>query len=322
MAKIFVTGQIEKNGIQMLNKNGVEVKVHDSPHLMSRGNLKEVFSEFDGIISMTGDRIDDEIIKAASVGFKIISNYATGYDNIDVLAAKRKGIVVASTPGVAAQSVAEHAFMLILACIKRVIEADRFVRSGKYSRWDPKLFESWQIWGKTIGIVGLGHIGSYVGNIAFSGFKMKVLYHDINKSPDFEMLTEARQVGLETLLRDSDIVSMNLPLTDKTRHVIGRNELKLMKETAVIVNCGRGATIDEDALIWALKEKVILGAGLDVYENEFNIHHDLKTLGNVVLTPHIASATIEAREAMSKIAAQNVIDVFEGREPEGLVRVD
>lgn len=322
MAKIFITGQIEKVGIHLLNKHRIEVSVNDSPHPLSRGNIKEVFGNFDGIISMTGDRIDDEVIKAASSGFKIISNYATGFDNIDVLAAKRKGIVVASTPGVAAQSVAEHAIMLILACLKRMVEADRYVRAGKYSRWDPKLFESWQIWGKTIGIVGLGHIGSYVGNIAFSGFKMKILYHDINKSPDFEMLTEARQVSLEALLRDSDIVSMNLPLTDKTRHMIGRNELRLMKETAVIVNTGRGATIDEDALIWALKEKVVRGAGLDVFEDEFNISHELKTLGNVVLTPHIASATIEAREAMSKLAAQNVIDVFEGREPEGIVKVE
>lgn len=321
MPKVFITGEIENIGVDLLKHHGFEVKTNDQ-HNLPHSQIIEIFSRFDAVITLVSDKIDEEVIRAASPDFKVISNYATGFDNIDVLAAKRRGIVVTSTPGVSAAAVAEHTFMLIMACVKRVIEADRFVRLGKYCRWDPNLFVSPQIWGKTIGIVGLGHIGSYVASIAFGGFKMKVLYHDINSSPDFEMLTEAQQASLERLLKDSDVVSMNLPLTDKTRHMIGREELKLMKDTAILVNTGRGATIDEEALIWALKEKVIRGAGLDVFEDEFHIPHELTTLGNVVLTPHIASATIEARDAMSKLAARNVIDVFEGKEPEGIVKAE
>lgn len=321
MPKVFIAGEIGNIGVGLLKRHGFEVEINEQ-HDLPQSHLIEIFARCDAAITLVSNKIDEDVVRAASPEFKVISNYSTGFDNIDILAAKRHGIVVCSTLGVSAAAVAEHTIMLIMACLKRVVEADRFVRTGKYSRWDPELFVSGQIWGKTIGIVGLGHIGSYVGNIAFSGFKMKVLYHDIHRSPDFEMLTEAQHVSLERLLKDSDIVCLCLPLTAKTRHMIGREELKLMKDTAILVNTGRGATVDQDALIWALEEKVISGAGLDVFEDEFHIPHELTTLENVILTPHVASATIEAREAMSKLAAQNVIDVFEGKEPEGLVKAE
>lgn len=321
MPKVYVTGEIEENGIELLKRHGFEVDINSGNQGLSHAHLKEIFSRFEAVISLVSDMIDSEVIKAASDDFKIISNYAVGFDNIDVLAAKRRGIVVCNTPGIAADSVAEHTFMLILACAKRVIEADRYVRTGKYTRWDPKLFVSPALWGQTLGIIGLGKIGTYVGHIGYGGFKMRILYCDVEEAPDFELLTEAQRVSLEKLLKESDVISVHAPLNEKTKHLISKDEFKMMKETAIVVNTGRGPIIDQEALIWALKEKEIRAAGLDVYEDEYHVPQELRTMGNVVLTPHMASATVETREAMSRIAAQNIIDVFAGKEPEGLVKV-
>ncbi len=321
MNTVFIFGQIEDVGIELLKKAGFRVDVADTGSRISKEYIKQVFEKYDAVISMVSTKIAEEELKSASEKLKIIANYAVGFDNIDVLGANRKGIIVTNTPGVAGESVAEHTFALISACAKRIIEADRFVRQGKYSTWDPKAFLSPQIWGKTIGIVGLGRIGNYVGNIAFGGYKMKVLYHDVTRSEDFEMLTESTYVSLHNLLKESDFVTLHAPLTTHTHHLIAKEELKLMKKTAILINTARGAIIDETALIWALKAGEIAGAGLDVYEEENNIPHELRVLANVVLTPHIASATYETREKMSKIAAQNIIDVFAGRRPVGLVKV-
>lgn len=321
MPNVFITGEIEDNGIKLLKHHGFEVEINTANQGLSHAHLKEIFTRFDAVVCLVSDNIDSGIIKNASKDFRVISNYAVGFDNIDVLAAKRRAIIVCNTPGIAADSVAEHTFMLILACAKRVVEADRYVRSGKYTRWDPKLFVSPALWGQTLGIIGLGKIGTYVGHIAYGGFKMRILYSDVEASPDFELLTEAQKVSLERLLKESDVISVHTPLNEKTRHLISTDEFKLMKETAIIVNTGRGPIIDQQALISALKEKEIRAAGLDVYEEEYDVPQDLKTMGNVVLTPHMASATLETREAMSRIAAQNVIDVFAGKEPEGLVKV-
>jgi glyoxylate reductase len=321
MHKVFITGQIEENGIELLRKKGFKVDIVEKECVMD-AQLREIFSAYDAVVTMVCDKIDEDLISHASSGkLKIIANYGVGFDNIDVLAAKRKGIVVANTPGVAGESVAEHSFALILACSKHLIEADRFVRQGHYHRFDPKAFLSPQLWGKTIGIIGLGRIGTYVGHIAFGGFKMKILYSDIARSEDFEMLTEAKYVPMNALLKEADFVSLHAPLTPQTKHMIGREQFKMMKKEAVFVNTARGAIVDEQALIWALKEKVIAAAGLDVYENEAQISAELRALSNVVLTPHTASATTETREEMSRIAAQNIIDVFSGKTPFGLVTV-
>ncbi|MBI3282499.1 D-glycerate dehydrogenase, partial [Candidatus Curtissbacteria bacterium] len=183
------------------------------------------------------------------------------------------------------------------------------------------LFVSPQLWGKTIGIVGLGRIGTYVGHIAYGGFKMNILYHDLVRSGDFEMLTEAKFVPLADLLKQSDVVTLHVPLSAQTRHLIDRRELRMMREGAILINTSRGAVVDEEALVLALREKWIAGAGLDVFENEPIVPSALSTLGNVILTPHIASATLECREVMARIAAQNIIDVFDGKTPFGLVKV-
>ena len=321
MKKIYITGQIPNVGVEMLAKRGFSVDVNEAGKNLTKVELKNVFGQYDAVLTLMTDKINEEVIGAASPKLKIIANFAVGFDNIDVLAAKRRGIIVTNTPGVAGESVAEHTFMLILACAKKLIEADRYVRGGKYQRWDPMAFLSGQIWGKTIGIVGLGRIGTYVGHIAYGGFRMKILYYDIVRSEDFEMLTEAQLVSLEQLLGESDFVTLHIPLTYNTRHLIAKKELALMKNSAILINTSRGAVVDEKALVEALSKKKIAAAGLDVYEHEPTVPMELRTLANVVLTPHSASATYETREAMAKIAAQNIIDVFEGKTPAGLVRV-
>ncbi len=320
MPKVFVTGRIAENGLHLLRQKGFTVEVHKSTDDLTDSELKKVFSEYDAVISMVNNKLDGEIIGRASANLKIISNYAVGVDNIDVEAAKQKGIIVTNTPGVANESVAEHVFALIFACSKSIIGADKFVREGKYQKWDPNLYLSHQTWGQTIGIIGLGRIGTFVGQIAYGGFRMKVMYFDMRRAEDFELICEARYGTVDEILREADIVTLHVPLTDKTRHMIGRDELKKMKDSAILINTSRGPVVEEEALVWALKEKEIAAAGLDVFEFEPKISKELLKLDNVVVTPHIASATYETREQMSKIAAQNIIDVFDGKEPVGLVR--
>ena len=320
MISVYITAKIPKEGIELLKKKGFQVEVNNSDKNLSARELKEIFSKFDAVLTLMTDKIDEETLAAASGRLKIIANYATGFDNIDVLAAKRRGVVVTNTP-VSGQAVAEHAFSLILACAKRIVEADRFVRTGKFTRWDPMAFLSGQVAGQTIGIIGLGRIGASVGRIAYDGFGMKILYHDIDRFQDFELLTDAKLVSLFELLSVADVITLSVPLTFSTRHLIGKRELELMKNSAILINVSRGVVVDEAALIWALSTKKIAAAGLDVFENEPNIPHELLTLSNVVFTPHIASATFETRISMAKIAAQNIIDVFEGKTPFGIIKV-
>jgi len=320
MPSIFVCSRIPEEGLVALRANNFQVEVNKNENELTSAELKEALSEYDGIITLVTNKINGEVLASAGKKLRIISNYGVGYDNIDVAAAKKRGIVVTNTPGAASESVAEHTFMLILACAKQVVEADKFVRLGKYKRWDPYAFVSPQVWGKTIGIIGLGKIGTFVGNIAYEGFKMNVLYCDLEKSEDFELLYGAKFCDLKTLLSEADFISIHCPLNDKTKHLIGKEQFKLMKKGAILVNTGRGAIVNEEALIWALSENKIAGAGLDVFEHEPDISEALRLLPNVILTPHSASATLETRIAMSKIAAQNIINVFSGKEPFGLIK--
>lgn len=320
MPKVFVTGLISENGLHLLRQKGFAIEVNKSGKDLKIAELKKVFGEYDAVITMVNNKLDDEIIGSSSVNLKIISNYAVGTDNIDLAAAGKKGIIVTNTPGVANESVAEHVFALIFACSKSIIPADRFVREGKYLRWDPNLFLSHQTWGQTIGVIGLGRIGTFVGQIAYGGFRMNVMYFDMKRAEDFELICEARFATVDEILKEADIVTLHVPLTEKTKHMIGRDELKKMKNSAILINTSRGPVVEENALVWALREKEIAAAGLDVFEFEPKISKELLKLENVVVTPHIASATYETREEMSRIAAQNIIDVFEGKEPMGLVR--
>ena len=321
MPSVYITSVIPKECVQILQSKNFDVQVNQQDRNLTKKELMDVFSKYDAIVTLMTDKIDRNIISASSKKLKIISNYAIGFDNIDLAFAAKKNIAVCNTPGVASESVAEHTFLLIFACSKRIIEADKFVRLGKYQKWDPMAFLSSQIWGKTIGIIGLGKIGTFVSQIAFGGLRMKILYFDPSRSEDFELLTEARYCSVNELLKESDIVTLHVPLTEKTHHLISKKEFKIMKKTAILINTARGTIVNEEDLIWALKNKEIASAGLDVFEHEPNIAHDLTILDNVVLTPHIASATVETRLSMAKITAENIIAVFDGKEPFGLVKV-
>ncbi|HLA03818.1 MAG TPA: D-glycerate dehydrogenase [Patescibacteria group bacterium] len=321
MPSVYITSVIPKECRQMLQSKGFDVQVNGQNRDLTKKELVDVFSKYDAIITLMTDRIDKDVLSAASKKLKAVANYAVGYDNIDLNFAAKKNITICNTPGVASEAVAEHTFLLIFACAKRLIEADKFVRLGKYQRWDPMSFLSNQIWGKTIGIIGLGKIGTFVAQIAYGGLRMKILYFDSSRSEDFELLTEATYCSVDKILKESDIITLHVPLTVKTRHLISKKEFKIMKNTAILINTARGAIVNEEDLIWALKNKEIAAAGLDVFENEPHIAHDLTILDNVVLTPHIASATVETRISMAKITAQNVIDIFEEKEPFGLVKV-
>ncbi|OGE13675.1 hypothetical protein A3G14_04865 [Candidatus Curtissbacteria bacterium RIFCSPLOWO2_12_FULL_38_9] len=319
MPKVYVAGKIQDNGIELLKRKGFKVDLNLTDKDLTREELKDIFSKYDAVITMPTDNVDSDLLSSASKNLKVIANYAVGYDNIDERAAKKSDIVVCNTPGVANEAVAEHTFAMIFALNKQLKVADRFVREGNFKQWDPNAFLSHQLWGQTIGIIGLGRIGTFVGQIAFGGFKMHILYFDIARSEDFELLCEAEYTDMRSVLSLSDIVTLHVPLTADTRGMISTEELKLMKKTALLINTSRGPVIDEKALIWALKEKEIAGAGLDVYEHEPEVSAELIKMSNVILTPHTASATIETRERMSELVAQNIIDVFEGREPVGLV---
>ncbi len=320
MFTVYITSKIPEVGVNLLRSKGFNVEINQNSRNLTKDELVDIFSKYDAVLTLMTDKIDAGVLKVAK-NLKIIANFAIGFDNIDVLEAKRRGIIVTNTPGVASEAVAEHTIMLILACVKKLIEADKYVRLGKFQRWDPLAFLNSDIFGKNLGIIGLGSIGTNVGQIAHQGFGMKILYFDILRSEDFELLTEAKFTTLETLLQEADVVTIHCPLTEKTHHLISKNELKLMKKTAILINTSRGPVVDENALIWALREGEIAAAGLDVYEKEPHVPEELKTLSNVILTPHMASATIQVRENMAKISAQNIIAVFEGKEPPGLVRI-
>ncbi|MEK7090280.1 MAG: D-glycerate dehydrogenase [Patescibacteria group bacterium] len=330
---IFITRQIPDRGINLLKEKGYEITI--SPH--DRVLLKEELIEYlkkdkyDALLCLLTDKIDDEVLDAAKEsGVKIAANYAVGFDNVDVKAAKERGIMVTNTPDVLTDTVAEHTFALMLAIAHRIAEADRFTRAGKYEGWAPMLLLGTDVSRKTVGIVGLGRIGSRVAHHAAKGFDAKVIYHDIKKNEDFEREFSAEggsasgggatyKEKLEDLLKEADFVSLHVPLLESTRHLINTERLKMMKPTAYLINTSRGPVIDETALVEALRNNVIRGAALDVYENEPSLASGLSELENIILTPHIASATEETRQAMSALAAENIIAALEGRTPSNQV---
>jgi len=320
MPKVFVCRPIPEVGINNLKEKGFEVEINPENRVLSKEELKEKVKGVDAILSLLTDKIDGEVMDAAGTQLKIIANMAVGFDNIDIQAAKDRNIMVTNTPGVLTEAVAEHTFALLLACAKNIIEADKFTREGKFKQWEPMGFLGPQLTGKTIGIVGLGRIGSVVARIAKKGFGMKVIYFDVKPNTDFEKEFEAEFLPLDDLLKNSDFVSIHVPLLPQTRHLINEERLKLMKKEAILINTSRGPVVDEKALVEALKKGEIKAAGLDVYEFEPNLAPGLAQLPNVVLTPHTASATFEARNAMSKMAAENIIAALSSQIPPNLVK--
>ncbi|HHT9116917.1 MAG TPA: 2-hydroxyacid dehydrogenase [Candidatus Wunengus californicus] len=315
---VYVTRQIPEEGIHLLKKfcQMMEVNPHDNP-LTYDELLKQVKSR-DAILTMLSDRIDERVINEAK-SLKVIANYAVGYENINIKTATKKGIVVTNTPGVLTDSTADMAWALLFAITRRIVEGDRLTRAGKFTGWKPMMLLGGDLVGKTLGIIGAGRIGTAMA-MRSRGWCMKVLYttHS-NRNAVLEEMLGAERVDLETLLKESDFVSIHTPLSEKTRHLIGAKELSLMKKTAYLINTARGAIIDEVQLVNALKNKQIAGAGLDVYEEEPKLKPGLAELDNVVLAPHLGSATVESRTKMAVMAAENIIAVLNGQKPKNCV---
>ncbi|MBP1744576.1 MAG: D-isomer specific 2-hydroxyacid dehydrogenase, NAD-binding [Firmicutes bacterium] len=312
LPRVYVTRVVDWEAIEFL-KRYFNVKVYGEDSAVPRDEFLDRIKDADAVITVPTDRIDTVALDAGR-NVKIFSNCAVGYDNIDVAEATRRGILVSNTPEVLNGTTAELAFALMLGCARRVVDADRYTREGKFREWSATKFLGYDLKGKTVGIIGAGRIGSAFAKMC-SAFEMKVIYHNRKRNSDFEKETGAEYAVLEELLRESDFISLHPPLTESTRHMIGDKEFSMMKRNAVLINTSRGPVIDEKALVRALKEKKIFGAGLDVYENEPEIEEELKALDNVILLPHIGSATKETRRKMAMLAAANVYEVLSGRTP-------
>ncbi len=270
------------------------------------------------MLCLLTDTIDGEVLEAAGTGCKIFANYAVGYDNVEVDAATKRGVMITNTPGVLTDTTADLAWALIFAVARRIVEGDQFFRTGQWRGWGPLQFLGHDIHGATLGIVGAGRIGTAVG-LRSVGFSMKVLYADEVDNTQLEQETGARRVPFDELLRRSDFVSLHVPLNAQTRHLIGERELGLMKPTAYLINTSRGPVIDEAALVEALRAKAIAGAGLDVYEGEPASAPGLTDLPNVVCIPHLGSATEATRSKMATMAATNLVAGLRGERPPNLV---
>ncbi len=318
---IVVTRKIPDAGLKLF-EGRFQVKVFDRHGVVKPEDLKKMVRGAHAILAELTDKIDDTVFSAAGPQLKVVANYAVGYDNIDLAAAKKRKIVITNTPGVLTEAVAEHTIALMMTAARRVVESDRFTRAGRYEGWEPELLLGHEMQGKTLGIMGLGRIGGRVAEIAARGFGMKVIYYD-NGNVNREMNTAlgAEAVSVRKLLTASDFISVHVPLTPQTKHLIGKREFESMKKTAILVNTSRGPVLDEKALAYALSKKIIAGAGIDVFEFEPKITKELLKLENIVMTPHTASATIEARSAMSELAAKNIINVLEGRAPVTPVKI-
>ncbi|RJQ36726.1 D-glycerate dehydrogenase [Candidatus Parcubacteria bacterium] len=320
--KIFITRNIPDRGIKLLQERGHEVTVSSEDRVLTKEELiaKLKAGGYDAVLCLLTDKIDADVMDAAGKQVKIFANYAVGFDNVDIKAAAERAIFVTNTPGVLTNSVAEFAFALILAIAHRIPEADRFSRAGKYQGWEPELLLGQEISGKTLGIVGLGRIGSRVAFHA-RGFEMPTLYYDVVRNEAFEKESGAVfSANVDDVLREADIVSIHVPLLPTTKHLINAERLALMKPTAYLVNTSRGPVVDEAALLDALRAKRIRGAALDVWEFEPKLTPGLTELDTVILTPHIASATDQARQEMSRIAAENIIAALEGKTPPNIVK--
>lgn len=315
--KIFVTRQIPGSTLAKLKGVG-EIIVSPNDRPITLEELVSGVAGADALLCLLTDHIDGKVMDQAPA-LKVISNYAVGFDNVDVAAATERGIVVTNTPSdEISEAVAEFTWALILALSRRVIEGDEFGRKGAYRGWEPDLFLGRDVNRKTLGIVGLGRIGTMVARRA-KGFNMKVVYNKRERDEKAEQELGVEYLDLDSLLRQSDYVTLHVPLTDETRHMINETSLSKMKPTAYLINTARGGIVDEHALVLALKSGKIAGAALDVHENEPEMNPEMLLMENVILTPHMASATLEVREKMTQQAVEAIIKTLKGEKPENLV---
>jgi len=319
--KVLVTREIPERGLSKI-REFFEVDLWTDEAPPPKDVILERIRDKDALVSLLTDPIDEEVFDAAPK-LRIVSQYAVGYDNIKVEEATKRGVYVTNTPGVLTETVADFTFALMLAVARRVVEADRYVREGKWKvGWHPLMMVGTDVYGATLGIVGLGRIGSAVARRA-KGFNMRVIYYDVVRREDLEKELGIEYVSLDKLLEESDYVSLHTPLTPQTYHLIGEEQLKKMKKTAFLINTARGKVVDQKALYKALKEGWIAGAGLDVFEREpISPDDPLLELDNVVLAPHAASASYETRSRMAEMVADNLIAFLKGEVPPNLVNKD
>lgn len=320
MLNVFVTCKLPGNALDKLRAQ-YNVTVNPEDRNITKEELLKAVAGQDALISMLSDPVDRDVI-AAGDRLKVIANYAVGFNNIDVEAASERKIPVCNTPDVLTNASADFAWTLLMAAARRLIEGDAMTRAGKFSGWAPELLLGVEVYGKTLGIIGAGRIGQAVAKRAL-GFEMRTLYHNRSRLPhNVEQELKMEYIDLETLLKESDFVSLHCPLTPETRYLIDRPELELMKPTAVLINTARGPVVNETALVQALKDKVIYGAALDVFEDEPQLKPGLADLDNVVLAPHIASAATETRTKMAEMVVDDVLTALAGGQPRNLVNRD
>ncbi len=315
--KVYVSRKLPQKALDMISAE-CEMEVNPNNRVLTRRELEEAVKGIDGLLCLLTDTIDAGLLEL-NPDLKVIANYAVGYNNIDVGACTTKGIPVSNTPGVLTDTTADFAWTLLMATARRIVEADRFVRDGKYEGWGPMMFLGGDIHGKTLGVIGMGRIGQAFASRT-KGFDMRVVYYDaFRKTEEEEAELGIEYLEFDELLKCSDFISIHVPYIPETEHLIGKGELELMKKTAYLINTARGPIVDEEALVNALREGEIAGAGLDVYEDEPELASGLAELDNVILAPHIASASIETRTKMAVMAAENLLAGLKGKDMPNII---
>lgn len=314
---VYVTRRIPQMAIDLLKEN-CDVEINEEERVLTKQELLKQVKGRDAVLCLLTDSIDDEVFKAAGSQCKIFANYAVGFNNVDLDAANKNNIMITNTPDVLNDATADLAWTLLLSTARRVVEADKFLRDGKYKGWGPMLLLGKDITGATLGVFGTGRIGTNFAKKA-KAFEMNIIYNSVKRNEKFEEVTGGVFVDKETLLKEADFISLHVPLLPSTKHFISTEEFRLMKKSSILINTSRGPVVDEKALAKALESGEIWGAGLDVYEDEPKVNADLIKMNNTVFLPHIASATEQTRTNMGLIAVRNIIDVIEGKIPRNLV---
>jgi glyoxylate reductase len=319
LGKVFIARPIFQDTVQTL-KRETEVRVNPEDRVLSKAELMDNIKEVEGVITLVTDTIDRSVLDAAP-RLKVVANFGVGVNNVDLQAATEMGVVVTNTPGVLTETTADLTWALLMAAARRIAEADRFVRSRSFQAWGPQMLLGHDVFGKTLGIIGLGRIGEAVARRA-RGFGMRILFQDPGRN---EALVEELGIipaSLEDIYRQSDFISLHVPLVASSHHLLNDQAFALMKANCIVVNTSRGPVVDEKALVQALKTGKIAAAALDVFENEPQIEPELLDMDNVVMAPHVGSASYETRSKMSSMTADNLLAVLKGQLPPNLVNTD
>jgi len=309
---IYITRKIPEAGLKLLREKGINFDIGKSKVPPTQKELVKILKKkpYDGVISFLTDQIDKEIFNTCPTA-KVFANFSVGFNNIDIEEAKKRDVQASNTPGTSATAVAEHTVALMLALTTRLVEGDEFMRKGKFKGWDPDLFIGTDMKGKTIGLIGAGQIGTEVAKILHYGFSSKIIYSDISDCVLLDEIEGTMRKTTGEVLREADIVSLHVPLLPSTHHLINKDSLIMMKKSSFLINTSRGPVVDEKALVYALKNNIIRGAAIDVFEFEPKLTKGLTKLPDVIITPHIASARQSARDMMAEIAVKNIISYFE-----------